>query len=81
MDKATRRWRPGDADPRPDYGFGYGPTTGTQVTQAIHRMRRCEMCGGSGHAFNGPIWNPCPTCPVCGGMGFVVAGASGEGKA
>ncbi len=82
MDKTRRAWRPGDAPLRLEDSFGYGPTTetpATQVTQALHRLQHCETCGGSGHLFNGPIWNPLATCPTCGGMGMVVAGEAGKG--
>ncbi len=83
MDKTRRAWRPGDADLRLEDGFGYGPTTGTpvtQVTQALHRLQHCETCGGCGHLFNGPIWYPLATCPACAGMGMVVAEEAGKGE-
>jgi len=74
----------GDADLRLEDGFGYRPTTpaktDTQVTQALHRLQHCKTCGGSGHLFIGPIWNPLATCPTCAGMGMVVAGEAGKGE-
>ncbi len=83
MDTTRRARRPGDASLRLEDGFGYGPTTGTpatQVTQAMHRLQHCETCGGCGHLFDGPIWNPLATCPTCAGMGMVVAEEAGKGE-